>query len=68
MTAGGAIRVCFLVILVISAIVAFGCGLFVSKKKYKNNDATRNLILMRIRSICFLIMLVSLLIMILVKK
>lgn len=60
-------RIVFLVILSICAIVAFGAGLFYSKKKYAKDDALRNRKLMRLRAICFVVMLVMLLLLLLIK-
>lgn len=60
-------RIIFLVIISICAIIAFGSGLFYSKKKYAKDEALRNRKLMRLRAICFVIMLVMLLLLILIK-
>ncbi len=60
------LKIIFLLAITVCAVVAFGSGLFVRKKKYKDNNATRERKLMRIRAICFLIMLVLLLIVILI--
>jgi len=63
----GIARLVFLIILSICAIIAFGSGLVISKKKYKNNEMERNRKLMRLRAICFVIMLVMLLLIIVIK-
>ena len=59
-------RIVFLVILSISAVVAFGSGLVISKRRYKDNNQTRDRKLMRTRAICFVIMLVMLLLIIII--
>lgn len=66
MSAKAITKIVFLIVITICAIISVGCGLVISKKKYKNNDAGRNRMIMRVRTICFLIMLVMLLLIVVI--
>lgn len=61
------VKIVFLVLATICGIVAVGCGLVFSKKKYNGQNAARSIKLMRVRAICFILMLVMLLVVFLIK-
>ena len=59
-------KVIFLVVITICALISVGCGLVLSKKHYKGNDVKRTRLIVKVRLICFLVMLVMLLLIVVI--
>lgn len=67
MTAVQIAKIAFLVVITVCAVISAGCGLVISKKKFKDNDAKRQRNMMRVRAICFIIMMVMLLLIVVIR-
>ena len=61
------VKIIFLILVTACAVISISCGLVLNKRRYKNEKYERLRKLMRIRSICFILMLVFLLVVILIK-